>query len=61
MYLSTCTTDPEPYIEARLIPESDPPQIQLRLGDRTGVFLALDEAEQIVTALTAALPIAVSA
>ena len=60
MYLSTCSTDPEPYIEARLIPESDPPQIQLTLGDRTSAFLALDEAEQIVAALTAALPMAVT-
>lgn len=61
MYVSTTTTDHKPYIAARLIHESDPPQIQLTLGDRTSAFLSLGEAEQVVAALTAALPVAVSA
>lgn len=54
MYASITTTDPEPYVKARIV-DSQAGEVQLTLGYRATLFLSPNEAEQIVSALAAAL------
>ncbi len=54
MYASITTTDPELYVKARLT-DSPCGEVQLTLGSRATLFLSPVEAEQIVSALMAAL------
>lgn len=54
MYASITTTDPDPHVSARVV-DSEAGEVQLTLGHRATLFLSPNEAEQIVSALTAAL------
>jgi len=60
MYPSITTTDPEPYVSARLT-DSKAGEVQLTLGSRATLVLSPAEAEQIVSALTCPLHLAVAA
>ncbi len=55
MYASITTTDPEPYVKARIV-DSQAGEVQLTLGHRATLFLS----PHGVSALTAALQTAVA-